>query len=205
MKKIIVIGNGGHAKEVYTLIKSLSLENKLIGFSIPENLINQEFFLNKPIIPISKINKEIHKVTVAVGDPNLRREIVENELPKDLEYINLIASQSYIGSDNNIGKGVIIMPFCHITTNINIGDHSHLYSGTSIGHDSQLGNFFSSGAGVSISGNNKIGESVYFGNNSSIKQGLEVYDDVTIGMNSCVVNNIYEKGTYVGIPSKKIK
>ena len=161
MKKIVIIGNGGHAKEVFTLVKFLSMEKELLGFSIPEKLMSSDTFMGKKLIPISQINSIEHRATVAVGDPLLRRKIVENELPKNLEFVNLIAPQSYIGFENNIGKGIIIMPFCHMTTNIKIGDHSHLYSGTSIGHDSSIGKFFSSGAGVSISGNNKIGECVF--------------------------------------------
>jgi serine acetyltransferase len=41
------------------------------------------------------------------------------------------------------------------------------------------------------------------GNNSSIKEKIVVGNNIIIGMNSGVVRNITEPGTYVGLPSKK--
>ena len=162
MKKIVIIGNGGHAKEVFTLVKFLSMEKELLGFSIPEKLMSSDTFMGKKLIPISQINSIEHRATVAVGDPLLRRKIVENELPKNLEFVNLIAPQSYIGFENNIGKGIIIMPFCHMTTNIKIGDHSHLYSGTSIGHDSSIGKFFPPGQELVFLAIIKLGRCIFW-------------------------------------------
>jgi UDP-3-O-[3-hydroxymyristoyl] glucosamine N-acyltransferase len=43
------------------------------------------------------------------------------------------------------------------------------------------------------------------GNNSSIREKLSIHSLSTIGMNSAVVKHIEEPGTYVGVPTKKIK
>ena len=59
--------------------------------------------------------------------------------------------------------------------------------------------------GSVISGNNSIGESVYIGTNSSFKEKIQVCDNLIIGLNSGVVTNIKESGTYVGTPSVKMK
>jgi UDP-3-O-[3-hydroxymyristoyl] glucosamine N-acyltransferase len=59
--------------------------------------------------------------------------------------------------------------------------------------------------GVIVSGNVTIYDLVYIGTNSSIKEKLSIHSLSTIGLNSGIVKNINEPGTYVGIPSKKIK
>jgi serine acetyltransferase len=59
--------------------------------------------------------------------------------------------------------------------------------------------------GAIISGNVKIFDLVYLGTNSSVKEKISIHSMVTIGSNSTVVKNINEPGTYVGVPSKKIK
>jgi serine acetyltransferase len=43
------------------------------------------------------------------------------------------------------------------------------------------------------------------GNNSSIREKLSIHSLATIGMNSAVVKNIEDGGTYVGCPAKNIK
>ena len=74
-----------------------------------------------------------------------------------------------------------------------------------VGHDCKIGDFFSSMPGSIVSGNVSIGDRVYLGTNSSIREKININSDVTIGMNGCVVEDIKETGTYVGVPVKKIK
>ena len=59
--------------------------------------------------------------------------------------------------------------------------------------------------GSIISGDVIIGDRVYLGTNSTIIEKISVCSDVVIGANSVVVKDINENGTYVGVPSKKIK
>jgi UDP-3-O-[3-hydroxymyristoyl] glucosamine N-acyltransferase len=109
--------------------------------------------------------------------------------------------------DNNIeiGEGSFIGANSILTTNIKMGKHAILNRGVQVGHDSQIGNFFSAMPGVIVSGNVRINDFVYMGNNSSIREKLLVGGLVIIGMNSAVVKNIKEPGVYGGVPAKKIK
>jgi UDP-3-O-[3-hydroxymyristoyl] glucosamine N-acyltransferase len=59
--------------------------------------------------------------------------------------------------------------------------------------------------GAIVSGNVKIYDLVYMGNNSSIREKLSIHSLSTIGMNSAVIKNIEDSGTYVGCPAKIIK
>jgi serine acetyltransferase len=43
------------------------------------------------------------------------------------------------------------------------------------------------------------------GTNSSIREKLSIHSLSTIGMNSAVIKNIEDSGTYVGCPAKNIK
>ena len=59
--------------------------------------------------------------------------------------------------------------------------------------------------GSILSGDVIIKDQVYIGTNSSVREKISICDNVTIGLNSGVVKNINESGTYVGSPLKKIK
>ena len=74
----------------------------------------------------------------------------------------------------------------------------------SIGHDTEIGDFLTMVSGSRIAGNNLIGDRVYFAANSTTKQGLSVVSDVKVGLNSSVIKNIFNPGTYFGTPAKYI-
>ena len=104
-----------------------------------------------------------------------------------------------------IGIGTFIAPQCVLITNIEIGNHCHLNVGTVLGHDCKLGNFFTSAPRVNLSGNCKIGDVVYIGTGGVVKEKVTVSDNIVIGMCAGVTKNLYEPGTYVGVPAKLIK
>ena len=199
MKKGI-IGAGGFGREVYW---SLSLIER----------VNTKFFVddkywdntNDLILPISKFNPSEYKIVVAIGDPRDRFDMVER-LPKETKYFTHIhPSVQILGDDVEINEGSIICAGTIITTNVKIGKHAHLNLQTTIGHDCEIGDYFTTAPGVKISGNCKIYDCVYVGTNASIKEKISIHSLTTIGSNAAVVKNIEEPGIYVGVPSKKIK
>jgi sugar O-acyltransferase (sialic acid O-acetyltransferase NeuD family) len=197
MKKAI-IGAGGFAKEVYW---SLSLMER-IGTIF---FVDDKYYDGSNLtVPLSKFDPKEYEVVVAVGEPKDRFDIV-NRLPKDTKYFTHIhPSVQILGEDIQIGEGSIICAGTIITTNVTIGKHAHLNLQTTIGHDCEIGAYFTTAPGAKISGNCKIYDCVYVGTNASIKQKLSIHSLTTIGSNAAVVKHIEESGIYVGIPAKKI-
>ena len=155
--------------------------------------------------PISTFNPNEYMMMVAVADSKDRYDIVQR-LPKETKYFTYIHPTVLIMSDDiKIGYGTFIGAYSILTTNINIGDHSLLNRGNHIGHDTNIGSYFSAMPGAIVSGNVTIYDMVYMGTNSSIKEKLSIHSLVTIGSNAAVVKNIKSSGTYVGVPVKKIK
>lgn len=199
MKKGI-IGAGGFGREVYWSLDP-SERNNAVFF------VDDEYYDGSSdlILPISKFDSEEYEIVVAIADSNSRQRIVES-LPGNTKYFTHIHPTAQIhGKDVEIGEGSVICAGTIITTNVKIGKHAHLNLITTIGHDCLIGNYFTTAPGVQISGNEIIGDRVYFGTRSCIKQKLKVCNDVIIGMNSGVVKNIDEPGTYIGTPAKRIK
>ena len=160
---------------------------------------------NDLILPISKFNPNEYEVVIAIGNPRDRFDIVQR-LPKETKYFTHIhPSVQILGNDVEIGEGSIICAGTIITTNVKIGNHTHLNLQTTIGHDCNIGNYFTTAPGAKISGNCKIYDCVYVGTNTSIKENTSIHSLTTIGSNATVVKNIEEPGTYVGVPTKKIK
>jgi sugar O-acyltransferase (sialic acid O-acetyltransferase NeuD family) len=156
------------------------------------------------VIPQSKFDPTLYKVVVAIGDPSLRKRVVES-LPSQTEFATIIHPNAIISKWVKIGEGGIITAGTILTCNIEIGKHAHLNLHTTIGHDCLIGDFFTTAPAANISGNCNFGDCVYLGTNSAVRQGVKICDNVTVGMGGVVVKDITEEGVYIGNPVKRLE
>jgi sugar O-acyltransferase (sialic acid O-acetyltransferase NeuD family) len=191
MKKVL-IGNGGHAREVMA-----QMEVNLLRFV-------DDQYVDENTLPLSQFDPKKYIAMVAVADSKDRYDIIQR-LPKETQFFTFIHPTALLMEDIEIGEGSFIGAYSILTTNIKIGKHAILNRGNHIGHDCQIGNYFSAMPGAIVSGNVKIYDLVYMGNNSSIREKLSIHSLTIIGMNSAVVKHIEESGVYVGCPAIKNK
>ena len=192
MKKAL-IGYGGHAREVMA-----QMGVKLTCF------VDDQYVVENTL-PLSDFDPNEYIVMIALADSKSRFDIVQR-LPKETKYFTWIHPTALIMSDDiTIGEGSFIGAYSILTTNIKIGKHAILNRGNHIGHDCEIGDYFSAMPGAIVSGDVKIYDCVYMGSNSSITEKLSIHSLCTVGMNAAVVRNIEDNGTYVGVPVKKIK
>ena len=195
-----IIGNGGFGREVFFSMNEEE-QNNIIFFVEDDHYEEGQF----KTLPLSKFNKDEYEIIIAISDSKIREKIVQ-KLPSETKYFTYIhPSVQIYSNDVIIGEGSIICGGCILTTNIKIGKHSQLNLLSTIGHDTILGDYFTTAPGTKVSGNCKIGNHVYMGTNSAVREKINICDNVTIGLNSGVVKDINEEGVYVGIPTKKIK
>jgi len=191
--ELALYGCGGHAREVAAQI------GEKVTFFVDDE------YSNNIAKPLSSFDPEKYHMMIAVGDSKARFDIVQ-KLPKETVYFTFIHPTALILDDNiEVGEGSFIGAYSILTTNIKIGKHALLNRGNQIGHDTVIGDYFSAMPGAIVSGNVTVYDCVYMGTNSSIREKIHVHSSSTIGMNSCVVKNIENPGTYVGVPTKKIK
>ena len=191
MKKVL-IGNGGHAREVMAQM----------GVNLLRFVDDQ--YVDNDTLPLSQFDPTKYVAMVAIANSKDRYDITQR-LPKETQFFTFIHPTALLMDNIEIGEGSFIGAYSILTTNIKIVKHAILNRGNHIGHDCQIGNYFSAMPGAIISGDVKIYDLVYMGNNSSIREKLSIHSLTTIGMNSAVVKHIEESGVYVGCPAVKIK
>ena len=202
MKKICIFGAGASARETYWIAMRCGYE--VDAFL---DLYDGYFYENVPILSESFFDKKIHFAVIAVGSPKLRHKISSKILDKYGDvFISVIDPSVTLLSPNiKIGIGAVIAPQCVLTCDISIGSYCQINVGTSIMHDFCAGDFFTTAPGVKINGRVKVGDMVYFGTNSSTKEEINITSDVIIGAGACVVKDLEESGTYIGVPAKRLK
>lgn len=208
-KKICIIGAGSFGREVLCcIIDCIQMNNQKIEdiacFVERDDFINESKIMGVDVIPQSKFNPLLYDVVVAIADPLVRKQIIE-KLPPETTFATIIHPSVIYSQWVEIGEGSIFTAGTILTCNIKIGKHSQLNLHTTVGHDCEIGDYFTTAPGVNISGNIKIGDCVYFGTNAAVKQGLKICDNVLIGMGGIVLNDIVESGVYVGNPIKKLE
>ena len=193
MRKALV-GNGGHAREVMSQM----------GEPLTRFVDDKYWDGSDPYVKSLKdFDPEEWELMVAVAESSARFDIV-SRLPKNTRYFSFIHQTALIMDSNvEIGYGSFIGAYSILTTNIKMGKHAILNRGNHIGHDCEIGDFFSAMPGSIVSGNVRIFDCVYLGNNSSIKEKLSIHSLSTIGMNAAVIKDIEQSGTYVGVPARK--
>lgn len=203
-KPIIIVGTGGFAREVGTLLLDLGLGDQWKAF-IERDVAwkkNQEL-MERPVWKESEIETGKYQVVIGVSNPQVREQIVDR-LPETTEYPTLIHPSVIYSQWVDIGKGTIICAGCILTTDIEVGNHVQLNLHTTVGHDVHIADFVTTAPAVNISGNCYIGKSVYMGTQAATKQGISISPGITLGMGAMVVKNLSEPGTYVGIPARKL-
>jgi sugar O-acyltransferase (sialic acid O-acetyltransferase NeuD family) len=191
MKKVL-IGNGGHAREVMAQM----------GVNLLRFVDDQ--YVDNNTLPLSQFDPTKYVAMVAIANSKDRYDITQR-LPKETQFFTFIHPTALLMDNIEIGEGSFIGAYSILTTNIKLGKHTILNRGNHIGHDCRIGDYFSAMPGSIVSGNVTIHDLVYMGNNSSIREKLSVHSLSTIGMNSAVVKHIEETGVYVGCPAVKIK
>lgn len=88
---------------------------------------------------------------------------------------------------------------------VEIGDNTIINTASIIEHGVKIGAHSHIAPNVAISGNTVIGKRNFVGVGASIKDCVNICDNVIIGAGAVVITDIYEAGTYVGVPAKRIK
>lgn len=213
MKKLVIIGAGGFAREVAWLVEDInavSEEWELLGF-IDENVANHGKVLNG--LPVlgdfdyfynRGLNESIYTVC-AVGNPRIKMNLVKKAVEWGFKFVNLIHPSAMMSRHVAMGVGNIICAGNIITTNITLGNHVAINPGCGIGHDAVIKDFCTILWSVNISGNVCVGAGCQIGTKTVVIQGINIGEWSTIGAGAVVVRDIPPHCTAVGVPARPIK
>jgi len=212
LKNILIVGAGGLAKEVASLIKDINHNNKqwnIIGY-IDQNEEKIGKKLNGiPIVGTDNTivnSQEKMSIVFGIGNQSIRKKLYQ-KYKKNLfiNYPNLTHPNVVRDKDNIIlGLGNIVFAGNVITTSIKIGNFNTFYYSCTLSHDCIVGDYNQINPGVNISGNVIIGNEVLLGTGSQILQNISICSKSIVGAGAVVTKNLTEKGVYIGTPAKKI-
>jgi sugar O-acyltransferase (sialic acid O-acetyltransferase NeuD family) len=211
MKRVIIVGAGGHSKVLIDIIQK-EAKYELVGliddyFEVGSKIIGLEIIgTMKNFDEVIKIN-DIQGGIIALGD-NYKRSVYEKNIETicpDFNFINCIHPSAIIGENVVLGYGNTITAGSIINPKSTVENHCLINTNSSLDHDCLMSNYSSLAPNVTTGGNVKIGEY------SAIGIGTNVFHKITIGKN-CIIGggSLVTKDTkgdslYYGSPCKFIR
>ena len=195
MKKIILIGGGGHCKSCIDVIETEN-KYKIIGIIDKKKM---KFLLNYKVFVESYLDNKLIKknyALVTVGQiKNYKvRAKLFNRL-KDLGYKipSIISPLAYISKHAVIGQGTIVMHGVIVNAGAVIGNNCIINTNSLIEHDVVIGDHVHISTEVTINGSVIIGDKVFIGSRSIIKNNINIGDYSIVGANSYIKKNLEKK------------
>lgn len=145
------------------------------------------------------------EVIIAIGNAFIRQSVYEKLENMKKTIPTLIHPNAVIGENVKIGKGTVVAAGAIINPDTIIGNGCIINTCSSVDHDCEIGDFAHISVGAHLAGTVKIGLRTWIGIGAVINNNVEVINDCMVGAGAVVVKNIMEKGTYIGVPAKRLK
>lgn len=205
MKKIVIIGAGGHGKVVADVAESVGYSEIVFLDDDSEILECGAYRVIGTSDKAEELATQGYDVFVAVGNAENRKRLITELDKMNVECPVLIHKSAIVSKNVKIGQGTVIMPGAVINSGTVIGKGCIINTSSSLDHDNCLNNFVHVSVGVHTAGTVSIGESAWIGIGAIISNNVTICSKSLIGAGAVVIKSISEAGTYAGVPAKRIK
>jgi sugar O-acyltransferase (sialic acid O-acetyltransferase NeuD family) len=212
MQKVVIVGAGGHGREVLDVFEALNEEASQYevlgfivetGFGTPGELVN-----GRPIMGdfdwLERHTREV-EVICGVGAPELRRRLAQRGAAVGARFCSVVHPSVVRTRWIEVGAGVLIAAGCVLTNQIRIGNHVHVNVGCTIAHDGMLEDFATLAPGVHVCGNVTLEEGCYIGSGANIVERRRIGAWAVVGAGSTIIEDVPPNTTVVGVPGRVAK
>ncbi|MCL5030122.1 MAG: acetyltransferase [Bacteroidetes bacterium] len=209
MGKIIVIGGGGHAKVLISVIKK-SLQFELAGYvdiNDQGEILGVKYLGNDSKLD-EIFSKGVMNAAIGIGQINVtqkRINVVENMKNIGFTFPPIISIDATVNEDVLIGEGTQILDGAVINSGTRIGRFSIINTKATVEHDCKVGSFCHIATGAVLSGGVEVDDFSMIGSNAVIVQYKKITSNCMIGAGAVVTKDITAEGVYVGNPARQTK
>ena len=195
--KIVIIGAGGQGRVCADIARLMGYDEIL-------------FLDDSAANAVGKINDYPRYLPdadffVAIGNGAVRRKVQMMLEERGAGIATLIHPNATIAQDVRIGRGTAVMAGAVINPGATVGCGSIINTCASVDHDCRIGNYLHIAVGARICGTVHLEDDSWIGAGAVVIQGVSVCSGCMIGAGAVVVKSITEKGTYLGVPARRVK
>ena len=196
MKKLVLIGGGGHCKSVIDTVRQLKLYDEVV-------VTDSCFPALKEILGISVVGNDdvladlkqlgFHEAFIAVGSikyTKLRQKLYDKALNIGFAFPNLIDPAACVSEFARIEEGAFIGKGAIINAGASVGKMAIVNTGAIIEHECTVGSYSHIAVGTVLCGGVSIGNHTMVGAGTTIIQGISVGNYTIIGAGSTVLSDV---------------
>lgn len=205
MKKIVLIGLGGHAHSVIDSIIQKN-EYEIVGYVDNEehnNYLDIKYLGNDDKLEtIYKSGIESLAMCIGyMGGQDNRKKLYDNCKRIGFKFPIIIDKTAIVANNAEIGEGTFIGKSAVINANSKIGKMCIINSKALIEHDCEVGDFTHIAVSTCICGNVIIGQNSFVGANTTIVQSTKIGENNYIGAGMLVYKDM-ESNNRITVNSK---
>lgn len=211
MKKVLLLGGGGHAKCVIDAMRSVRVLEPAGVLDIPAR--KGDTVLGVKIVGSDSDLQVFYKRGLrlafvalgSTGDSSRRTALWELAERVGFRFPNVVHPAAVVSEHARLGQGIYIGPGAIVNAHAAIGDGCIVNSGAIVEHDCRLGNFVHVAPGAVLSAGVTVGDRTHIGTGCCAAHYLTIGEDTVIGAGSVVVKDLPARAVCLGSPAKKIK
>jgi sugar O-acyltransferase (sialic acid O-acetyltransferase NeuD family) len=205
MRRLVIIGAGGHGKVVADCAEQTGKYDS-IGFLDARDEISMAHnwsLLGKPD-DFQQYSDSKTDFFVAIGDNATRQKWQQELIEKQAPIATLVHPDASVSPSVQIGVGTLVLAKVAINIDAVIGEGCIVNTGATIDHDCVLEEFVHVAPGCHLAGDVHLDARVFAGVGVALVPGIHVGVNAVIGAGATVIQNVDEAVTVVGTPAKPI-
>ena len=210
MDQIVLVGGGGHAKVVISILRKLD-RHRILGYTdMKDNgtLLGVPYLGSDRELAALVVGTEKLNAVLAIGQLGLGKD--RYDLWTQLQFptlsFPLIASPNAIVNERvSGGEASVVMDGAVINSGAAIGTGAIVNTNSTIEHDVALEEWVHVAPGATICGGVTVGRFSMIGAGATVIEGIKIAAGCIVGAGATVVHDLLEPGTYVGSPARRIR
>jgi sugar O-acyltransferase (sialic acid O-acetyltransferase NeuD family) len=210
---IVVIGAGGHAREVAIACKR-AIDTRLrsvVAFAI-SGPVSVPIEGAVPVLTIDSAAAQFPGAwfVVGVGDPATRASLAQQAVAVGWRAATVIDERAHVADDVSIADGAVVFAGAVVSAGCRLGRHAHVNYNASVSHDCEIGDYSLVSPGANLAGNVSIGSHVLVGVGATVLHGtpaskLVIGAHAVVGAGSVVTKHIPEREVWAGVPARRLR
>lgn len=210
VQEIVVIGGGGHAKVLISILRKLN-EFRAIGYTDRKD---NGLLLGVPFLgddsELARLSGQDRQICGAIGVGQVGLGEARSRLWERLEPIRLlfpviVSPAAIVNEGVELGDGTVVMDAAVLNCGAAVGKGVIVNTGSIIEHEVVLGDWVHVAPGATISGGGRVGTCSMVGAGAVVIEGRTIGANCIIGAGAVVIRDITEPGVYAGCPARRIR
>jgi len=208
MKKLVLLGAGAHAREVYWTAERtgdfdvMAFLDETIDETMPSSLEGRPLIRDLDRYRLLS-GKDRPLLLAAVGSNDLRKRWFE-QYRNEFEFASVVDPAAQIHPRTAIGIGSVVMAGTLLSCHVTIGENCVVHFRNTITHDCVLGHHAFLGPGCVLAGGCTVGEGAVLGAGVASIPGVSIGAWATVGAGSLLNKNVNSGTRVAGVPAKRI-